>query len=149
MTMITWSSTVLCTDADLREFETDVLHWTGDEAVADKWRSKAKDLIAQSLDLRLRTIELETDADDVKDLISNPEVLKDAACYLSLHLIAMDVSHAAGDLYDRKAEVYYQKHKEELERALALVHLDLDESGTIETSEKYAAPTGVRLIHGG
>jgi hypothetical protein len=146
---IDWTDTVLCIDADLQEFETDVLAWTGGEAVAGKWRAKAKDLIAQRLDLKLRSVEEATDAADVKDLIGNPEVLKDAACYLSLHLLANDISHGAGDMYDRKAEMYHAKYEAELERAMALVHLDLDESGTIEDSEKYTAPTGVTFKHGG
>lgn len=146
---IDWTTTVLCIDADLVEFETDVLAWTGQEAVAKKWRAKAKDMIGLRLDLRLRDTEKATDIADVKDLIGNPSVLKDAACYLTLHLLANDVSHAEGDLYDRKAQMYWGKYEPELERALALLSIDTDESGTIEDSEKYGAPTGITFKHGG
>ena len=70
---IDWSATTLtlCIDADLQEFETDVLQWTSTLAVVAKWRKKAKDLIGELLDLRLRDIEKATDAGDVKDLIGN------------------------------------------------------------------------------
>lgn len=146
---IDWTDTTLCIDADLAEFESDVLQWTGDHAVAEKWRRKAKEMIGQRLDLRLRDIELSTEIADVKDLIGNPEVLKDAACYLTLHLLANDVSHGQGDLYDRKAEMYFSKYEPELNRALQLVHVDTDESGTIEDSEKYGMPTGSEFKHGG
>jgi len=148
---IDWTTTVLCTDADLREFETDVLQWLGGEGSASKWRNKAKDLIAQRMDLRLKDIEIATDIDDVKDLIGNPAVLKDAACYRSLHLIANDVSQATGDLYDRKAQMYLALYEQEIEIAAGLLHIDIDESGAIDedTGEMYAAPTGVRLKHGG
>ena len=148
---IDWSddATTLCIDADLQEFETDVLQWTSGHAVVSKWRKKAKDLIGEQLDLRLRDIEVATDAADVKDLIGNIGVLKPPACYLTLHLLAMDVSHGAGDLYDRKAEVYFGKYQKAIEDAIAMLSLDLDEDGVIQDVEKYAAPTGVTLKHGG
>lgn len=144
-----WSATDLCIDADLIEFESDVLQWTGPEAGAGKWRSKAKDLIGQRLDFSLKDIELATDEADVKDLISNSARLKDSACYLSLHLLANDVSVAQGDLYDRKAEMYLAKFENDYPRSVSLLHVDIDESGTIEDAEKYIAPTGVTLRLGG
>ncbi len=144
-----WSDTDLCIDADLIEFETDVLQWTGTEGGGSKWRSKAKDMIGQRLDFSLKEIELGTEEADVKDLIDNPERLADAACYLSLHLLANDVTVAQGDLYDRKAEMYLAKYENELPRAISLLAIDIDESGTIEDAEKYIVPTGVTLRHGG
>ena len=146
-----WSAIELCIDADLREFETDVLQWTGAESSAAKWRRKAKDLIDARLRLRFKQVEIDTDVDDVLDLIGNPEVLKDAACYRTLHLLANDISTAPGDLYAEKAAMYYGLFKEEIEIAVSMLHLDLDESGVIDDSEKYtgAQYTGVRLKMGG
>lgn len=144
-----WSAAVLCIDADLVEFETDVVQWTGTEASATKWRAKAKDLIGERIDFSFKEIELATDEDDVKDLISNPERLKDAACYLTLHLLANDISIAQADLYDRKAEMYLAKFEDVFPRAVSMLHVDIDESGTIEDAEKYIAPTGVTFRHGG
>ena len=149
MAISDWSATDLCIDADLVEFETDVLQWTGQEAGAGKWRSKAKDMIGQRLDFTLKDVEIATDETDVKDLISNLDRLRDSACYLTLHLLANDVSVAQGDLYDRKAVMYLGKYEDELPRALALLHVDTDESGTIEDSEKYNVESGVTLRHGG
>lgn len=144
-----WSTEILCIDADLMEFETDVVQWTGTEGSAVKWRSKAKDIIGERIDFSFKEIELATEIADVKDLISNPERLKDCACYLSLHLLANDISVAQGDLYDRKAEMYMAKFEDALGRALSMLHVDVDESGTIEDAEKYIAPTGVTFKHGG
>lgn len=149
MALTAWTDVELCIDADLVEFETNVLQWTGARGVAKKWREKAKDIIGQKIDLRLRTIEIATDAAEVKDLLGNPEVFKDSACYRTLHLIANDASIAPGDLYDRKAEMYLGLYDQEIENALALLHIDTDESGTIEDEEKYNAPTGITLKHGG
>ena len=146
---IVWADVDLCIDADLAEFETGVLQWTGALQGAKKWRDLAKDIIGQKLDLRFRTIEEATDAAEVKDLIGNPEVLKTAACYRTLHLIGNDASHAPGDIYDRKAEMYLNLYDKAIEDAIALISVDKDESGTIEDSEKYGAPTGVTLKHGG
>ena len=146
---IDWSAIDLCIDADLAEFETGILQWTGAQVIAKKWRDLAKDIIGQKLDLRLREIEIATDAADVKDLIGNPAVLKIAAVYRTLHLLANDASHAPGDLYDRKAEMYLSLYDKEIEDAIALLSIDKDESGTIEGTEKYAAPTGITLKHGG
>lgn len=146
---IDWSAIDLCIDSDLTRFETDALQWTGADATAEQWRGKAKDIIGLRLDLQLKNIEVATDAADVKDLIGNPAVLIDAACYLTLHLIANDKTHAAGDLYDRKAQMYFQKYESEIQRVGALLNLDTDEDGTIQDAEKYNAPTGVRIKHGG
>ena len=149
MAISDWSATDLCIDADLVEFETDVLQWVGQEAGAGKWRSKAKDMIGERLDFTLKDVEMATDETDVKDLISNLSRLKNAACYLTLHLLANDVSVAQSDFYDRKAEMYLAKYEDELPRATALLHVDVDESGTIEDEEKYVVPTGITLRHGG
>jgi hypothetical protein len=148
-TPIVWADTDLNLDRDLIEYETDAVTWFGAQGSGAKWRSTAKNTIAQRLRQNLKSIEVQTDASEVLDLIGNPEVLKPAACFLTLHLIAFDRLTSTGDLWDRKAEVYYAKFEAEMATALALLELDLDESGTIEDSEKYAAPRGVTFKHGG
>ena len=149
MAISDWSATELCIDADLVVKETDVLQWTGNQQGAQKWRDDAKEMIGHRLDFALKEIEIATDETDVKDLISNLGQLKNPAVYLSLHLLANDVSAAPGDLYDHKAQMYLGKYEDELPRAIALLHVDTDESGTIEDTEKYNAPTGVTLKLGG
>lgn len=149
MAISTWSDVVLCIDADLQRLETDVLQWTADVGSVDKWRSEAKDQIGTRLDLKLRDIDIATDAAEPKDLIANYSVMKHAAIFLTLHLLANDVSHGAEDLYDRKAVMYLEKYEAELQRALQLINVDVDESGTIEAAEKYNMPTGITLKHGG
>lgn len=142
-----WGDAVLCRDKDLSEFETNVLRWVQGRGSAEKWISKAKDLIAQKLRYSLRTVELATDEDDVLDLIADITPLKDAACYLSLHLICNDASTGA-DGWAQKAEMYWHKWEKEWPQALGLVSLDTDESGTLEDSEKYNVNTGVTLVRG-
>jgi hypothetical protein len=148
-----WSATDLCLDTDLRDFESDVLSWIGGEGSGEKWRRQAKKLIEErlrSMD-KVQQLELDTDIDDVLDLIGNLGELRTAACYRTLHLLANDVSAGSGDLYDRKAEMYLSLFEDEFPMAMRRLHWDVDESGTIEADEKYtgASYTGVRLKHGG
>ena len=51
----------------------------GDLGVSLDWMRPNTELIGERLDLRLRDIEVATDATDVKDLIGNPTVLKTPA----------------------------------------------------------------------
>jgi hypothetical protein len=149
MAISDWSTVELCVDSDLLEFETDALNWVGAEGDAGVWRVKAKEMIGEKLDHTLKQIEIATDEAEVKDLIGNPEKLKNTACYLTLHLIANDKMLAPGDLFDRKAEMYWGKYRDEYGLAVALLSIDLDESGAIDDTEKYVAPSGVTLKHGG
>ncbi|MBU8914212.1 MAG: hypothetical protein KOO61_09330 [Spirochaetales bacterium] len=147
MAISDWSATALCQDKDLLEFEGQVLVWTRDKGTAQKWISKAKDLIATRLRYSFRDVELATDAADVLDLIADVTPLKDAACYLSLHLLCHECS-VGGDYFESLEQMYWHKFEKEIPRALGLVSLDLDESGVIETSEKYNVKTGVTFVRG-
>ena len=123
--MITWADIDLCLDKDLLRYETDALAWFQGRGAGKSWRSTAKDEIAKRLRSTdfFRKLELDPTitADSVLDLISNPEELRDAAVFLTLHLIANDKSAAPGDLYDRKAEIYYHRFTEELKIAIPLL----------------------------
>ena len=132
-----WSATALCEDADLIDFESDVLAWVqSTQGSAVKYRDKAKHIIGERLKHAFRQIEIDTEEDEVLDLIASVDPLKNAACYLTLHLICNDCS-VGGDHWAGKAEMYYQKYNDEMPYALGLLSIDLDESGTIEDVEKY------------
>ena len=148
---IDWSAIELCVDGDLFEVETNSVRWVSREGDASIWRAKAKELIGNRLKITLNSIATAeaTTVDDVRDLIANPEELKIAAVYLTFHLIASDKMKAPGDFYDTKARQYYQMYEDELGRALQLINIDTDESGTIEDSEKYNTPTGATIRLGG
>lgn len=147
MAISDWGATALCQDKDLIEFESNVLAWTRSKGTAQKWISKAKNLIAAKLRHSLRDVEIATDVDDVLDLIADVTPLLDTACYLSLHLLCNDCS-VGGDYFERMADMYWHKYSKELPLALGLVSLDIDESGTIEDSEKYNVKTGVTFVRG-
>lgn len=148
-TPIVWSTTTLCIDSDVLERESQALAWAQPEGVLEKWRIQAKDDIARKLRRAFRKQEEATDASEVLDLIGNPGLLKMPAVYLTLHLLCLDRTRAAGDLYDRKAEIYFGKSEAAYSDALPMLHLDLDESGAITDDEKYNAPSGVQFRHGG
>jgi hypothetical protein len=148
-TPITWADTVLCIDADVVAEESNALDWAAPESVLDHWRELAKEQIGERLRRSLKDVEISTDAAEVLDLIGNPGVLKTPAVFFTLHKLCKDRTRAAGDMYDRKAEIYFGFWEKAYGEALAMLNLDTDEDGTIQTTEKYNAPTGVRLRHGG
>lgn len=141
-----WSATTLCIDADLIDKETDWPDWT---TFGDTFRAEAKRQIEKALRFAYRKRELATDEADVLDLISNPEELKDAAVYKTLELVAQDNIVVDGDRWTLKAKHYAKEFDKEWSRAVAMLHFDADESGTIEDEEKYTGRMGVRLSRGG
>ena len=146
MPLTAWSDVVLCTEADVLQWEANWLDWTKNPQA---WRAKAKDVLAQRLRVHLREQELATDAAEVLDLLGNPEVLKDPACMQTLALAAESNKLAPGDYWTEKAALYRGLFERELEQALAMLSVDIDESGDIDDTEKYTAVERVRLTRGG
>ena len=144
-----WSALVLCNDTDLARFESNVLEWVRSQGTAKHWRDTAKRLIGNRLRSDLRDTELATDEADVLDLISNPEVLTDAASFLALNLIATDKMVHPGDTWAAKAVAYQDKFDQEFPVAVSMLHVDKDESGAIDDTEKYNVTLGVRFTRGG
>jgi len=142
-----WSDGVLCVDSDLEEYESNIQEWVSNFGSCEKWRIKAKDEIEQRLRHGLRQIEIDTDEDDVLDLISSYDPLKNPACFMTLHLLCNDLSTNSADHWATKSEMYYRKFQDSWPIALGLIHLDIDESGTIEDDEKYNVP-GVTFVRG-
>lgn len=144
--MITWASIVLCTDGDIVAYESSWPQWTTD---TDSWRAKAKAEIEKRLRHVLKERELLTDAAEVLDLIGNPAVLTDAACYMALHLCANNNIMVPQDMWALKAKTYEDKFDAEFERAVTMLEFDADESGAIDDSEKYQISGAVRFGRGG
>jgi hypothetical protein len=142
-----WSATDLCTDGDLIEYES---KWPwGDDHDSARYRNKAKEHIERKLRVTLAETELATEIADVLDLISNPEVLTPAACYLTFVRAAEDLTFGEGDVYDQKKKHYQDEFDREFELSAALLHVDVDESGTIEDVEKYNVSIGPTFTRGG
>lgn len=135
---MSWSTEVLCVDADLLEFESNVLSWTKTRGSCEKWRDKAKYVIGQRLRYAFRATQVGTDT-DVLDLVLDTTPLKDAACFMALHLLCNDAT-TGEDAWSSKAEMYWSKFADEWPIALGLLSLDIDESGTIEQGEYYNVP---------
>ncbi len=146
--MITWSTTELCQDSDLTAIESTAINWTAPEGSAKKWRDRAKAVIERKLRRALKKEELAISGTEVLDLISNPEVLKDIACYYTLYALANDKMTNGHDYYAAKATHYLGMFNSEWAQAMSDICFDLDESGTISDSEKYTRKTGVRLHRG-
>jgi hypothetical protein len=143
---MSWSTATLCTDADLLGFEATWLEWTSD---ADAWRAKAKQQIEKRLRYLLRARELETAAAEVLDLILNPSVLRDAACYMTFALVAQSNMTHPQDAWAAKLKHYGELFMLEMDQAVEMIEFDADESGTIDDSEKYRLTGAVRFTRGG
>jgi len=141
-----WADTTLCTDGDIIGFESSWPEWTTD---ADAWRAKSKAQIEKRLRFILRERELLTDATEVLDLIANPEVFQDAACYIALALCATNNTTHPQDAWAAKAKLYDDKFTDEFDRAVEMMAFDEDESGAIDDSEKYQVTGAVRFSRGG
>lgn len=144
-----WSAETLNVDADCIAKESSFLQWVEGRGGGELWRGEAKKEIELKLRHALKDIEIATDEDEVLDLLENPEVLNLSATLLTLHLTALSKVVSPGDYWDRKAEIYMSRFKDEWPIAAGLIHVDTDESGDISDSEKYNFPTGVRLTRGG
>lgn len=151
MAITTWSTVVLCQDKDLRRFESNVMEWVKSDGHASRYRLTAKERITTRLRSQLRNQDLlkSTDITDVLDLVANPDVLKDAACFMTLHLIATDKMVHADDTWSLKAVKYKDDFDEEFPVAVSLISFDTDESGAIADAEKYNLTLGVRITRGG
>lgn len=144
--MITWSTITLCTDSDMTRFESSAVTWAASKGGAAHYRQTAKDLIEARLRLHFKALALRITGSEVLDLISSVGPLRDAAVFLSLHLLCNDCSVAEGDLFDTKARMYWSKFQTEWPLCLGLVSVDEDESGAIDDSERYNVETGVRFV---
>lgn len=144
-----WSETTLCTDANVtaRYSRASSLLKSG-ETIED-YRAIAKEEIGKELDFRLREQRwniTETDAADLKDLISNPEVFKDAAvAFTLLRLFEKNIFEEA-DFHTVQRDIYRQEYKETFNRGFGLMEFDKDASGDIDDDEVAAGPGSTRFF---
>jgi len=142
-----WAATVLCVDADVLEIEPTWVDWGA-------YRSDAiilaKRKIENRLRYRFRALQVTIgDATDVLDLIDNPEVLKDSACYMTLFLCANANKISSEDIWATRAKDYRLDFEEEWSQAVAMLKVDWDESGDISDDEKYTVDMTATLTRGG
>lgn len=140
--MITWMDETLCVDKDLIDLESSALEWVSAKGSAAAYRATAKKIITSRLRSHFRSEAVLISGSEVLDLIADTEPLRQAATYLTLHLVCNDCS-TGGDLFDKKAQMYWGKYNEEWPYALGQLSLDRDESGAIDASEEFNVSGGV------
>lgn len=147
-----WSAATLCLDTDCIAEETRVLNWNDGEGMS-KWRGQAKDNIGDRLRhmLRQQTVDMDIDieTDDILNHIMSYEPLRQLAVYMTIHLLSKNMIINPGDLYDQKSRDYYSLFGDEWTRAVEMLHLDTDESGTIDNTEKFNVVRDIKFIRGG
>lgn len=144
--MTDWSALELCGDSDVLALESNYLNFTTNSS---HWRASAKADIERRLRYNFRDRELATQASDVLDLISNPEVLKAAAACKTIELCARNNIAMVGDAWSEKARIYGKEFDREFSEALGMIDFDENEDNAIDDSEKYNVKPGIRLTRGG
>lgn len=145
MAISDWSAATLCTDTDVEGKETNVQKYAKREGWLAKWRDEAKQEIAHRLRHALRAQALSVDPTDILDLIESYVPLKEAAIFLTLHLLFNDLTTNSADIFMQKAVHYQDKWESEFPRAVAMLSLDIDESGTITSGEELNVSLGIRM----
>lgn len=107
--------------------------------VKSRWADKitlAKDILGVDLELRLLQDGYTVDYDDgenILDLIANPTIFTNASDFMTLHLIYTDLAIGQNDeVFQKKAELYENRYKLELEKTTKLVDIDIDMDGTTD-----------------
>lgn len=151
MGIITWSDVVLCTDADCINEELRAAKWNNGEPLT-RWRDLAKDKLGERMRhmLRQRAVDMGLDVtEDILDHIYSYDPIRTAAVYMTFHVMCKNSTINPGDLFDQKSRDYLSLFNDEWGRAVEMLHLDVDESGTIEDIERYNIVRGVTAKRGG
>lgn len=145
-----WSAATINTDADCIAEENNVDAWTNKRPL-DEWRAVAKNELAGRLKyaLRQQSVDNAIDITEILDHIEDYEYLRKSGTYMTLHKCAKGASINANDFFDNKAAQYYSLFLDEWERAVQMLSLDVDESGTIDTGENFNVDTDSTFIRGG
>lgn len=135
-----WNEVVLCAPSDLDEFEADMKSTYN---IKTDRCATAKRLIARRLGREFHEI-YPYDSSITSDLdrITNPvKILKDAAIFLTLHLIFEDLVEGLNDTYNaRKSELYWNKYNLEMKNNMMLLDFydeDMQLSGQMQESENW------------
>lgn len=150
MAISDWDAITLCTDADCLKEEQRIIQWN-DNRPLNSYRDHAKEKIGIRLKSALQSEQVAMDLDLDENILNHLyplTALKTATVHLTIHLICRDLMVASQDLYDTKARDHYALYNEEIKRAMDSMHLDYDESGSIEDSEQFNVNTNTLLKRG-
>ena len=143
-----WSEATLCTYTDVRSRYSRVGELTN-ESVTDDQNTEitsiialAKIDIAKKLDVDLRKHKAYKDYEvtDIKDLVNNPEVLKEACVARTLERLFEDNEIDEDDYNFKKKIQFYNEYNEMYNYGFQLIEFDIDESGEIEQDEEGTGP---------
>jgi len=140
-----WDAAILCLDADVIDREAKAVEYGRNSGGLSHWRAQAKKQIGIRLKSSLRNEALNVSADNILDLIADYEPLRQAAVYLSLHLLFDNMTVLPGDLFMVKSAFYLDEFEKEFIRAVGQISVDLDESGSISPSEEYNVKLGISM----
>jgi len=137
---LAWADTNLAEPGDVLSRSSDADQHAGDRSIAD-YLASTKELFGRKLDQTLRAKRDEitkTEQADLKDLINNLTVLKNAAVAHTLMRIHSDSIISEGDFHQIKRDEYQREYTEEWNIATSLIEYDSDQSGDISDEEAAA-----------
>ena len=139
-----WSETDLCTYTDVRSRYSRVGELTNESVAADQNTeitaviALAKIDVGKILDGDLRKYKAYVDyeASDLKDLINNIEVMKEACVARTLERLFEDNAIEPDDYNAVMERKFNKEYKEFYDAGFQLIEFDVDESGAIEQEEE-------------
>lgn len=148
-----WSAATLCTYTDVRNRYSRAGDLTN-ESVTDDQNTAitakialAKIDIGKKIDADIRRLKanVDYDATDIKDLINNPEVFKEACVARTLNRLFEDNAIDEDDYNSMKEQQYLKEYNEFYDAGFQLLEFDIDESGEIEQDEEGTSPGRYRF----
>lgn len=146
MAVSDWSSTTLCTHADVAGVYEKVYDLTDEtvlvsqQADVTSWISKAQEEIGRELDATLKQyysnyVGEYTTTDDLKDRISNLTALKHACIAKTLELMFRNNVNMEGDFNHTRQKEWERQYTKEYNRAVAVLRFDQDDDDEISDTE--------------
>lgn len=144
-----WSETALCTYTDVRNRYSRVGDLTNESVTDDQNTAITAEIalakidIGKKLDADLRSKKSFNDYDvtDIKDLINNLAVLKEACVARTLDRLFEDNAIDADDYNSMMMNKLHREYKEFYNAGMQLIEFDEDESGEIEQEEEGIGPS--------
>lgn len=143
-----WTGTELCTEADVTAVFDGAADLLRSGQLMSDYIDKAKEEIGLQLDADLKaqrdSISKATEA-DLKNLIANLTVLKDAAVHYVLFLLFAKNVLDDGSFNEVQRDFYWDEYQRRYRRSFHLLEFDADASGTIEDDEAADSPPSYRF----
>lgn len=133
---MSWGNTIFSTTTTIAKWEQEI-----NDLTSSDWNDKidlAKTIMGSDVELRLlktgfgKYIDFKA-GEDVKDLITNPEIFNLASDFKTLQLIYEDLAKGDTDSYFWvKSRLYKTRYDEELNRVWALKNMDYDQDEEVD-----------------